>query len=130
MRVIGIGLDLVDLARVERMVARHGDRALRRLLTEAERAYVATRARPAAHIAARVAAKEAAYKAFQGLPEARAVGWQDLEVRRHSDGRPTLRLHGFAAELASRYGPLDIQLTITHSDATAGAVAIILKSER
>ena len=67
-----------DIARVERMIARHGDRVLRRFLTERERAYVAGKARPAMHIAARIAAKEAAYKALQPLHGARAVSWQDL----------------------------------------------------
>ncbi|HSR92245.1 MAG TPA: holo-ACP synthase, partial [Gemmatimonadales bacterium] len=100
MELIGVGIDLVDIARVERMLERHGERVLTRFLTEGEREYVIGRFRPALHIAARMAAKEAAYKALQSLPDARAVSWQDLEVERAHDGRPSLRLVGLAAELA------------------------------
>ena len=65
MELIGIGIDLVDVARVERMMARHGDRVIARFLTPRERSYVEGKHRPALHIAARIAAKEAAYKALQ-----------------------------------------------------------------
>jgi holo-[acyl-carrier-protein] synthase len=68
MGLIGLGIDLVDVARVEGILARHGDRAVRRFLTTEERDYVLSRHRPAMHIAARIAAKEAAYQALQALP--------------------------------------------------------------
>lgn len=125
--LIGIGIDLVDIARVERMMERHGERVLIRFLTPRERAYVEGRARPAMHIAARIAAKEAAYKALQALPGARAVGWHDLEVERETEGRPYLTLAGLALKLATQHS-LTIQLSLSHSDATAGAVAVALKS--
>ena len=88
MELIGVGIDLVDIVRVERMMARHGDRVIARFLTPRERAYVVGKFRPAMHIAARIAAKEAAYKAFQTLPGARAVSWHHLEVERETEGRP------------------------------------------
>jgi holo-[acyl-carrier protein] synthase len=121
--LIGIGIDLVDIARVERMLERHGERVLVRFLTPRERAYVVGRVRPAMHIAARIAAKEAAYKALQALPGARAVGWHDLEVERETEGRPYFTLAGLALELATKH-TLSIQLSLSHSDATAGAVAV------
>ena len=127
MELIGIGLDLVDVARVERIMARHGDRAIARFLTEREREYVMARARPAMHIAARIAAKEAAYKAMQALPDAAAVGWQDLEVERENSGRPSLRATGLAHDLLERHGPLRMELSLSHSDATAGAVATLVR---
>ncbi len=127
MELIGVGIDLVDIARVERMLERHGERVLTRFLTEGEREYVIGRFRPALHIAARMAAKEAAYKALQSLPDARAVSWQDLEVERAHDGRPSLKLLGLAAELAAKHGPFDIQLSLSHSDRTAGAVAVLVR---
>lgn len=128
--LIGVGIDLVDIARVERMMARHGDRVVARFLTPRERAYVAGTFRPAMHIAARIAAKEAAYKALQALPGARAVSWHHLEVERETEGRPSLLLGGLAAELDQRHGPLVVQLSLSHSDATAGAVAIVLRAGR
>jgi holo-[acyl-carrier protein] synthase len=124
--LIGIGIDLVDIARVERMIERHGDRVLARFLTSRERAYVEGRARPAMHIAARIAAKEAAYKALQALPGARAVSWHHLEVERETEGRPYLTLAGLAQQLATQYS-VTIQLSLSHSDATAGAVAVALR---
>lgn len=129
MNVIGIGIDLVDVARIEKMMKSKGQRVIEKLLTEREQAYVAKLHAPARAIAARIAAKEASYKAFQALPDARAIGWQDLEVLRHADGRPALRLHNLAAQLAETYGPLEVHLSLTHSDATAGAVALITKKD-
>lgn len=127
MELIGVGIDLVDIARVERMLERHGDRVLARFLTPREREYVVGRARPAMHIAARIAAKEAAYKALQALAGARAVSWHHLEVERETEGRPYLTLTGLALDLATRHG-VSIQLSLSHSDATAGAVAVALRS--
>lgn len=127
MELIGLGIDLVDVARVERILARHGDRAVRRFLTAQERDYVLSRHRPAMHIAARIAAKEAAYKALQSLPDAAGVGWHDLEVERESSGRPWLRAAGLALVLLERHGPLRIELSLSHSDATAGAVAALVR---
>lgn len=127
MELIGVGIDLVDIARVERMMEKLGDRVVRRFLTPREQAYVVARARPAMHLAARIAAKEAAYKALQSLPGARAVSWQDLEVERETEGRPFLVVSGLAKELAERYR-LTFQLSLSHSDATAGAVAVVLRA--
>ncbi|MDZ4863583.1 MAG: holo-ACP synthase [Gemmatimonadota bacterium] len=130
MELIGIGIDLVDVARVERMMARHGDRVIARFLTPRERSYVEGKHRPALHIAARIAAKEAAYKALQRLPGARSVSWHQLEVERETEGRPYLTLSGLAQQLAERHGPLIIELSLSHSDATAGAVAVIMRGKR
>lgn len=127
MELIGVGIDLVDIARVERMMARHGDRVVARFLTERERSYVVGRQRPAMHIAARIAAKEAAYKALQALPGARSVSWHDLEVERETEGRPFLALLGHASDLVARHGPFRIELSLSHSDATAGAIAVVTR---
>ncbi len=125
--VIGIGIDLVDVARAEEMLHRFGDRAMRRMLTVEEIEYVASMARPATHFAARIAAKEAGFKALQSLPDAAGVSWLQLEVMRDSGGRPTMKLHGAAAELVRRHGPLTLHLSLTHSELSAGAVAVLLK---
>jgi holo-[acyl-carrier protein] synthase len=120
--VLGVGMDLVDIGRVARLLERKGDRALARLLTERERAYIATRADPAPHVAARIAAKEAVYKALQQLPGARRVGWRDIEVRRADEGRPDIELHGLAAALAAG---ARVHLSLTHSGTVAGAFAVL-----
>jgi holo-[acyl-carrier protein] synthase len=125
-RVLGLGIDLVDVPRVAAMLERFGERALRRILTPDEIAYVTSMARPETHVAARVAAKEAVYKALQLFPGADAVTWQHIEVVRLEGGRPTIVLHDLAAGLASRHGPWTIHLSLSHTAQTAGAVALLL----
>jgi holo-[acyl-carrier protein] synthase len=123
--LIGLGIDLVDLARVRRMLEDKGEHAMHRLFTADERAYLATRPDPTGHAAARMAAKEAVYKAMQSLPGARAIGWRDIEVTRDEEGRPAIRLHGVAGRLAAEQGGVRIQVSLTHSSTAAGAVAVV-----
>jgi holo-[acyl-carrier protein] synthase len=128
--VVGVGIDLVDLDRIARMFADKGEHAMGRLFTAEERAYLATRPDPTGNAAARIAAKEAVYKAMQSLPGARAIGWRDIEVTRDSEGRPAIRLHGLAARLADEAGGVRIQVSLTHSAVSAGAVAIVSSSRQ
>jgi holo-[acyl-carrier protein] synthase len=125
MNVLGVGIDLVDIHRVMEMMERREEQALQKLLTPMEREFVLAQPVPARHLAARIAAKEAVYKALQALPEARAVGWQDIEVLRSEHGRPSIRLHGVAERLDRVHGPLLIELSLSHSEMTAGAVAMV-----
>ena len=122
--IVGVGFDLVAIARIETLVARHGARAQDRLFTAGEQAYAAARGRPAMHLAARFAAKEAAYKALAGSEEARAISWQDIEVVR-TDGAPALVLHGRAEARARVLGVQRIYLSLTHTDETAGAMVVL-----
>jgi holo-[acyl-carrier protein] synthase len=110
---VGVGIDLIEIERVERALERR-PRLAERLFTEAELAYSRGRARPGRHLAARFAAKEAVIKALgQGVPP------KEIEVV--SGEPPTLRLHGQAAELAA---DTDIAISLTHSRESAAAVAI------
>ena len=120
----GIGIDLVDIARVDRLLNAKGERALRRLFTADEVAYALARPLPGQHLAARLAAKEAAFKALSGNALARGIGWKEIEVIRE-DNRPTLALHGRAAERASELGVTSIWVSLTHSGTTAGAVVVL-----
>jgi holo-[acyl-carrier protein] synthase len=124
--IAGIGIDLVEIARVERLLDGKGDRALARLFTEAEIAYARTRARPAMHLAARLAAKEAAFKALTGTDEARLIGWREVEVvSPPGGGAPALRLHGRADARARELNVSRTFLSLTHTDETAGAVVVL-----
>src|SRR3954462_13849678 len=96
-----------------------------RFFSDQERQYLASKPDAAGHAAARIAAKEAVYKALQSLPGARGVGWRDIEVTRDAEGRPAIRLHGLAERLAAEAGGLIIQISLTHSSVEAGAVAVI-----
>jgi holo-[acyl-carrier protein] synthase len=123
--IIAIGIDMVEIARVERLLASKGEHALRKLFTDAERAYASNRPRPAVHLAARVAAKEAAYKALRGTHQARAIGWRELEVIVGDDGSPSLLLHEGAARRALELGVTRIHLSLTHTAGSAAAVAVL-----
>jgi holo-[acyl-carrier protein] synthase len=123
---IAIGVDLVEITRIQKMLDRHADRALRRLLSSAERDYCMSKARPAQHVAARVAAKEAAYKALQVDANAGAVSWLDIDVRVASNGRPSLTLVGLAQAAASRLGVKESLVSISHSIDTAVAFVVLL----
>ena len=125
MAVIGVGMDIVAVARVEALLARHGDRAMLRLFTPGEQAYARGMASPGLHLAARVAAKEAAYKALSGDELARGIGWRDIEVERLSDGRPILRLHGKARERFKLLGATQSHVSLTHAGGVAAAVVVI-----
>jgi holo-[acyl-carrier protein] synthase len=122
---VGVGIDLVDLDRIRTLLANKGERAMARFFSEGERRYLASRPDATGHAAARIAAKEAVYKALQSLPGARAVGWREIEVSRDEDGRPAILLHGLAARLSEERGGLHIQISLTHSASAAGAVALV-----
>ena len=123
--LIGVGIDLVDTAEAARLLERWGDRLLHRLLTEEERGYVTRAATPAQNLAVRLAAKEAVYKALQSLPGSRTIRWRQIEVVRQESGRPVVRLHAEADQVASRGGVVRISLSLTHTRRTAGAVAVV-----
>jgi holo-[acyl-carrier protein] synthase len=121
--ILGVGLDLVEIERFAKALARH-PRMGERLFTEAERGYAGEFANPAPALAARFAAKEAVMKAMGvGLG---AFSFMEAEVRRHESGQPFLALHGKAAELASRLGVESWLVTLTHSETTAAAVVVAL----
>ena len=125
MGVRGLGIDLVEVSEAKRLLDRWGERLLRRVLTEQERAYILRFSSPAKHLAVRLAAKEAVYKAMQAIPGAREVGWRDIEVERSEEGRPSIRLHGGALAIAERSGVVRISLSLSHTERTAGAVALL-----
>ena len=123
--IVGLGLDLVDVARVKKLIASKGDRALARMFTEREAAYALARVHPYLHLAARIAAKEAAFKALSGTPGARGIGWREMEVVPRTGARPELVLHDSALRRAAELGVVQMWLTLSHSDATAGAVVVL-----
>lgn len=125
MAVIGVGLDVVEVARARAMLERLGDRLLARTMTAGERGYIDRLSDPAPAVAARLAAKEAVYKALQVLPGARPIGWREMEVVKLNDGRPEIALHGRAAEILGGQGECRIRISISHSRDVAAAVAIL-----
>ena len=124
MPVVGLGVDLVGLDRIEDLLSRHEERFLERCFTPAERAYADSSVkRRAEHLAARFAAKEAVLKAL-GTGWAEGIGWTDVEVIRGGAGRPGIRLTGRAAEVAQDRGITSWHLSLSHASGFAIASAV------
>src|SRR6516164_341221 len=97
--IVGSGIDLVEIGRIQQSKERFGSRFLNRIYTGAEQAFCLRKRNAAESLAARFAAKEAGAKAL-GTGISRGVNWLEIEVIREPGGRPTLRFHGRAAEIA------------------------------
>jgi len=121
--IVGLGLDVVELARVERSLQRFGERFARRILTPAELAAMPP-AHAAPYLAVRFAAKEAASKAL-GTGIASGVGFQDMEVLRLPSGQPVLHLTGGAAARLLALGGARAHVSLTHGRDTAAAVVVL-----
>ncbi len=124
MHIVGLGTDLVEIPRFRLAMERRGERLGERLFSDAEREYAGRQKDPAKSLAARFGAKEAVMKAM-------GVGlWKfklrDVEVIRAKSGAPSVALHGRAAEMAAERGIAAWQLSLTHTEATAMAIAIAL----
>ena len=126
--ILGVGSDLVDVRRIERVIARHGDRFILRIFTETERAKAERRATRIETYAKRFAAKEACAKAL-GTGFRRGVFWRDLGVVNLPSGRPSMKLTGGALERLRAITPPNhdarIDLTITDEGPMAQALVII-----
>jgi holo-[acyl-carrier protein] synthase len=122
--IVGTGVDLAEVPRIRASIERYGQRFIERIYTPGEIAYVERKANKYERYAARFAAKEAGMKAI-GTGWRRGVRWKDFEVANLPTGRPTLRLHGVAAQVALRLGVQNISLSLTHTAETAMAQVIL-----
>lgn len=127
---VGLGVDIVEIERMQRILERTPSFA-RKVFTEDEREYCERKGNPATHYAARFAAKEAVCKALGTGILSCGIGMQDVEVVRDSRGKPAVKLHGAAAEIAAQQGVIEvpISLSYTHAQAVANAVAITQASQ-
>lgn len=123
MPILGIGMDLAQIARFEAAFARRGERLLDRLFTAGERAYCDPRKTRVTNYTGRFAVKEAVMKVL-GTGWARGVRWRDIEVVRAPGSAPQVVLHGVAAAIAKQKGIARIHITITHDAGIAAAVAV------
>ena len=122
--IVGLGTDLAEISRVARSIERFGERFLTRVYTAGEIAYCQSKKNFAESFAARFAAKEAGAKAL-GTGISHGVSWPEFEVVRAASGKPSMVLHGRAAELAAQLGVTSIALSLTHSRDTAMAVVVL-----
>ena len=118
--IAGSGIDVVEIARIQQAMDRFGERFLRRVFLEAEQVYC-KRKRNAAES---FAAKEAAAKAL-GTGISFGVNWLEIEVVRELSGKPSLRFHGRAAQIAGRMGIVSSTLSLTHTSQIAMASVVL-----
>lgn len=121
--IVGIGIDLVEIERIERMAARHGDAFLRKVFTPEEIAFCSGKNRPGQHYAARFAAKEAALKAL-GTGVQRGRGFKDVWVERAEQEAPRLVMRGGVQGKADKLGIKAMHVSLTHTDRYAAAYVV------
>ncbi len=122
--ILGIGTDIIEVARIQSSYERFGERFVNRILLPGEIAYCLSHKAPAPFLAARFAAKEAISKAF-GTGIGAQLSWRDMEVRRKESGEPYVILHGGGETLLKTRGAKHVLISISHTQAHATAVAIL-----
>jgi holo-[acyl-carrier protein] synthase len=125
MKLFGIGIDVVEVERIESSMAEFGERFATKIFTEGERAYCNSQKRPAIHFAARFAAKVAVAKAF-GTGIGKDLGWLDMEIVRKNSGEPELVLSGEGKAYAEGKGITEVKISLTHAQHYAAANAVAL----
>jgi holo-[acyl-carrier protein] synthase len=122
--ILGIGIDIIEVTRIQASHEKFGERFLNRVLHPAEIAYCLTHKNPAPFIAARFAAKEAISKAF-GTGIGAALGWRDMEIRRKESGEPFVILHGKGEKLFMARGAKQLLVSLSHTKNYAAATAVL-----
>src|SRR5208283_2249221 len=122
--ILGIGIDIIEVARIQASHERFGERFLNRILHPSEISYCLSHKSPAPFIAARFAAKEAISKAF-GTGIGARLGWQDMEVARRESGEPYVILHGNGQKLLQERGGRIVLISLSHTQQHATAIAIL-----
>src|SRR5262245_56591863 len=119
--ILGVGIDLTPIDRMQAALARHAGRLEAKLFTDGERRFCAARAQPSQHFAARFAAKEAAVKAVAAL---RGQPWHSVEVKSDDAGAPRIELHEPALSAARGAGVRRLHLSLSHAAGQAVAVVV------
>lgn len=125
--IVAVGVDLIDLDRIERLLDAEGDRFLGRVFTPAERSYCLGKAKPVPSLAARFAAKEAVMKCL-GTGWTDGVGFTQIEVTRDVRGAPGIELSGRAAAVAKERGIGGFRLSLSHGEHAAVAFAVAVEA--
>jgi holo-[acyl-carrier protein] synthase len=127
--VRGVGTDIIECARIARVFERQGERFLKRVYTEGERAYCLKMKNPVPHLAARFAAKEAVSKCFTtGIGE--ALGWQSVEIVKGEREEPLVRLDERGQAMLHRLGATDVLVSLSHTENYGLAYAVIVSRPR
>ncbi len=125
-KVLSVGIDLVECARLQKALDRQGELFLKKVFTEGERSYCVGMKNPAPYLAARFAAKEAVAKAFTtGIGE--HLDWKSIEVIKGEREQPLIKLDAKGQALLEHFGATSVRLSITHTDSYASAIALLLE---
>lgn len=122
--ILGIGIDIIEVARIAASYEKFGERFVNRILLPDEIAYCRSHKNPAPFLAARFAAKEAISKAF-GTGIGAALGWQDMEIRRKDSGEPFVVLHGKGEELFKSRKAKRLLVSLSHTQNYAAVTAVL-----
>lgn len=122
--IVGSGIDLIEIARIQHSLDRYGERFLDKVFTAGEQAYCLRKRNAAESLAARFAAKEAAAKAL-GTGISHGVTWREIEVVREPGGRPSIAFSGRAREIAERLRVRHAALSLTHTADLAMASVVL-----
>jgi len=123
--VLGLGIDIIEIARIKRSIDRFGDKFLEKVFTEGEINYCNSKFNKFQHFAARFAAKEAVYKALaSGWKE--GLRWKDIEIQNDTSGMPSIKPSGKLKSFLS--DDTQLRISISHSDSYVTSVAIIFKN--
>lgn len=123
-KILGIGVDAIETARIDKLICSKGESFSLRVFTEAEIAYCENKKNKAQHYAARFAAKEAFMKAL-GTGKQLGISWREIEIYHNDLGKPGIKLSGRALEIAREKGVTAIHLSLTHLKEIALAVVIL-----
>jgi holo-[acyl-carrier protein] synthase len=122
--ILGVGIDIIEVARIAASLERFGHRFGERILSPAETEYCLSHSSPAPFVAARFAAKEAISKAF-GTGISKQLGWQDMEIAHRESGEPYVILHGKGQKLFEARKAKSIFVSISHTKEYAAVVAVL-----
>ena len=122
--ILGIGIDIIEVARIQASFEKFGERFVNRILLPNEITYCLSHKKPAPFLAARFSAKEAISKAF-GTGIGSQLNWQDMEVRRKESGEPFVILHGNGEKLFAARGAKRLLISLSHTQNYATAVAVL-----
>ncbi len=121
--IFGIGLDIIEIARIQKMLEKHAERFIHKVFTSHEAKYCQSQANPCNHFAGRFAAKEAVLKSL-GTGIAQGITWKDIEIRNESSGKPNLCLAGRGKEIFNILNLKNIHISISHDKIHAIAQAV------
>ena len=122
--ILGIGTDVIEVARIKQAIDKYGERFMRRLFTTTEIEYCTARKNAALHYAGRFAAKEAAFKAMQ-RGWGGEISWKDVEITNLSSGAPQIAFHGKALEVVTEKKMTRAFVSISHVEEIATAIVVL-----